>query len=102
HADHTALPPGFIIKFERRRSKVNVIARTASYHEGENLCRALFGQLTVSAKLRKPHATEHGEPGAQHGARFGCCAGLGTRPAIVYAAPPGVKAPRTGQRRVLS
>ena len=46
----------------------------------------------VGATLR--HATEHGEPGAQHGARFGCCAGLGTRPAIVYAAPPGVKAPR--------
>jgi hypothetical protein len=92
--------------------RVDVIARlapqshgskangTASYHEGENLFRALFGQISINAKLREPwqrsprrkklenvgatlrHATEYSEPRAQHDARFGCSTRLGTRPAM--------------------
>jgi len=126
HAVHTALPPIFISKFAEK----NVIARlapqshcskankTASYHEGENLCWALFGQISINAKLREPWQRspwrrtpsrkkkimkmsvqlKDTQPnicklGAQHDARFGCSTGLGTRPVIDDTAPPGVECP---------
>jgi len=86
--------------------------------KAKNLFWALFGQISINAKLREPWQRspwrrtpsrkkkimkmsvqlKDTQPnicklGAQHDARFGCSTGLGTRPVIDDTAPPGVECP---------